>query len=225
MTVYLLPEEPLFPPVEEAEPDGLVAIGGDFSVERLIQAYAQGIFPWFMDENDIFWYSPDPRMMLRPDDFRITVSLGRLIKSGKFEIRIDTKFEEVIRECSSVDRADQDGTWINQSFIDGYTELHHVGLAHSFEAYLNNELVGGLYGVSLGAAFFGESMFYKINNASKVAFAGLVDFCKQHDFLFIDCQVETSHLFRLGANPVRREDYLNLLKDAMVSPTIKGHWK
>jgi leucyl/phenylalanyl-tRNA--protein transferase len=225
VTVYLLPEEPMFPPVDEAEPDGLIAIGGDFSVERLVQAYAQGIFPWFMDENDIFWYSPDPRMILKPEQFRKSKSLERIINSGRFEIRIDTKFHEVITACGSTDRPEQDGSWINRSFIDGYTTLHDQGFAHSFETYFNNKLVGGLYGVSLGAAFFGESMFYQMNDASKVAFAGLTEFCEKHNFLFIDCQVESSHLQKLGAIPIERKSYLNLLSEALRSPTIKGQWK
>ncbi|MCX6279814.1 MAG: leucyl/phenylalanyl-tRNA--protein transferase [Bacteroidetes bacterium] len=215
MTVYLLHKEPLFPPVEDAEPDGLIAIGGDLSVERIILAYSQGIFPWFMEEGDVYWYSPDPRMVLFPEKFHKSESLDRILKSGKFSVRIDSGFEDVIRACASTKRADEAGTWINESFTEAYHELYRRGLAHSVETYYGNELVGGLYGVSLGAAFFGESMFFKMPNASKVAFAALVEFCLHHGLTFIDCQVETSHLRSLGASTVSRTEYLKLLEKAL----------
>ncbi|MEI6433577.1 MAG: leucyl/phenylalanyl-tRNA--protein transferase [Bacteroidota bacterium] len=215
MTVYLLHKEPLFPPVEEAEPDGLIAIGGDLSVERIICAYSQGIFPWFMEEGIVYWYSPDPRMVLFPEKFHKSESLNRILKSGKFSVRIDTGFEDVIRACASTKRTNEDGGWINESFTEAYHELYRRGLAHSVETYYRNELVGGLYGVSLGAAFFGESMFFRMPNASKVAFAALVEFCLQHGLTFIDCQVETSHLRSLGASTVSRTEYLKLLEKAL----------
>ncbi|MCX6266965.1 MAG: leucyl/phenylalanyl-tRNA--protein transferase [Bacteroidetes bacterium] len=210
MTVYLLPEEPFFPPVDKAEPDGLVAIGGDLSAERVLQAYAHGIFPWFKDHEDIFWYSPDPRMILFPEQFKVSDSLNRIIKRNQFAVKFDTAFTQVIHACAAAPRQGQDGTWISQDFIDAYTTLHHRGYAHSVEVFYRDELVGGLYGVSLGAAFFGESMFYSMKNTSKVAFHALVERCRHYGFKFIDCQVETSHLLGLGASLVDRNQYLLL---------------
>lgn len=224
MTVYLLPEEPFFPPVDEAEPDGLIAIGGDLSVDRLLQAYSQGIFPWFLEENDFFWYSPDPRMVLFPERYKVSDSLRRIIKSSLFEVKFDNDFGQVIRSCSHTGRPGQDGTWISTEFIEAYTALYHQGFAHSVETYLNGKLVGGLYGVSLGAAFFGESMFFNVNNASKVALYALVERSKQQEFKFIDCQVETSHLMRSGATLIPRKDYLAILAEAIKKPTCQGRW-
>jgi leucyl/phenylalanyl-tRNA---protein transferase len=225
MTVYLLPDEPVFPPVDEAEPDGLVAIGGDLSVARLLQAYAQGIFPWFVDEDDFFWYSPDPRLVLFPEQYKAPDSLRRIVKKNLFEVRIDTDFEQVVRSCSLAERPRQDGTWITSEFIEAYTALHHKGFAHSIETYCQGALVGGLYGVSIGAAFFGESMFFSMSNASKVAFHHLVGHCKQLKLKFIDCQVETSHLMSLGARLVPRKDYLAMLDEAIKQPTFRGAWQ
>ena len=224
MAVYILPEEPFFPPVEEAEPDGLIAIGGDLSVERLIQAYTKGIFPWFKDEDDIFWYSPDPRMILFPDQYRISDSLKRIIRSNMFRVKYDTVFEQVIRGCATATRPDQDGTWIGEDFIQAYIMLHTRGFAHSVEVFYKEELVGGLYGVSLGAAFFGESMFYTMNNASKVAFNALVERCRQNKIRFIDCQVETSHLMGFGATLVPRNNYLSLLQESLKKEILTNPW-
>jgi leucyl/phenylalanyl-tRNA--protein transferase len=224
MAVYYLPEEPFFPPVDEAEPNGLVAIGGDLSVERLLNAYACGIFPWFMEENTVFWFSPDPRMILFPDQVKTSDSLMRIIRSNRFKVSFDTRFDQVIRSCASAARPGQDGTWISQEFIDAYIALHQKGFAHSVEVCYQDELVGGLYGVSLGAAFFGESMFYSASNASKVAFHALVERCRQSGFSFIDCQMETSHLLRLGAKLLLRKTYLEMLEDAMRKSTYKGSW-
>jgi leucyl/phenylalanyl-tRNA--protein transferase len=224
MTVYLLPDEPYFPPVDEAEPDGLVAIGGDLSVERLLQAYSQGIFPWFVEDEDFFWYSPDPRLVLLPGQYKTQDSLRRIIRKNLFEVRFDTDFGQVIRSCSLAGRPGQDGTWISCEFIEAYTELHRRGFAHSVETYHNGNLVGGLYGLSIGAAFFGESMFFTMSNASKVAFQSLVEHCKQQEVKFIDCQVETSHLVSLGAGLIPRKDYLLMLEEAVKKPTLKGPW-
>lgn len=225
MTVYLLPKEPIFPPVEEAEEDGLIAIGGDLSVERLVEAYASGIFPWFMEEDEVYWYSPNPRLVLYPDKFRKSESLTRILRSGWFQVRFDTRFDEVIKACSSIERPGEHGTWISEEFINAYTELHHLGVAHSVETYFQGELVGGLYGISLGSAFFGESMFYKKANASKVAFAFLVEYCRRLQFKFIDCQVESDHLIKLGATPIPRANYLMLLEEALSTPTKNKYWK
>ncbi|MCX6282941.1 MAG: leucyl/phenylalanyl-tRNA--protein transferase [Bacteroidetes bacterium] len=223
MPVYLLPEEPVFPPPSEAEPDGLLAIGGDLSPERLLKAYADGIFPWFREEEDIFWFSPDPRMVLFPCELKVSESLSRLIRSGKFEIRIDGSFQQVIEACAEAPREGQDGTWIDRDFIEAYIKLHKLGFAHSFEAFLNGELAGG-YGVSIGRVFFGESMFHKVNGASKVAFCYMVEKIKTWQFHFIDCQVETDLLLSFGARPVPRTEYLERLKTAAVFPTYQGPW-
>jgi leucyl/phenylalanyl-tRNA---protein transferase len=225
MTVYLLPEEPFFPPVDEAEPDGLIAIGGDLSVNRLLQAYSSGIFPWFREDEDIFWYSPDPRMVLFPDQFKATDSLKRVIRGNRFKVRFDTVFDQVIRGCAAAPRPGQDGTWISEEFVNAYIELHKCGFAHSVEVFYHDKLAGGLYGVSLGAAFFGESMFFTMNNASKVAFHALVERCKVNKFKFIDCQVETTHLLRFGASLIERKDYLLILEATLKEKTIKGPWK
>ena len=225
MTVYLLPEEPFFPPAVDAEPDGLIAIGGDLSPERLLQAYANGIFPWFRDEEDVFWYSPDPRLILFPGQFKLPSSLNRIIRSRKFTVKFDTDFTSVIRGCAESVRPGQDGTWISGDFIEAYSALHRKGFAHSVEVYFQDDLVGGLYGVSLGAAFFGESMFYRMNNASKVALHALVERCRQYGINFIDCQVETGHLQGLGAVLVDRVDYLNLLETSQKEKTTAGPWR
>ena len=224
MPVYLLPEEPVFPPAEEAEPDGLIAIGGDLSVERLIQAYIHGIFPWFEEAGDVYWYSPDPRMVLFPDQFKLSGSLQRIIRGNRYSIKFDTVFDQVIRRCASAQRPGQEGTWISQDFIEAYTALHVSGIAHSVEVFCQDELVGGLYGVSLGAAFFGESMFFTMSNASKVAFHALVKQCRHYGFKFIDCQVETSHLLGLGATLIDRKDYLLLLEESLKAGTVSGRW-
>jgi leucyl/phenylalanyl-tRNA--protein transferase len=225
MTVYLLPEEPMFPPATEADPDGLIAIGGDLSVNRLLNAYASGIFPWFMEGKTVYWYSPDPRMVLFPEKFRISDSLKRLIRSKKFTTKIDTRFGDVIRACSEVPRPDQEGTWISNEFVSAYTALFKAGFAHSFECYEGDQLVGGLYGVSLGRAFFGESMFHYKANASKVAYAELVSFALNHGISLIDCQMETSHLQRLGAENISREHYLQLLNQALQYPGVAAPWR
>ena len=225
MSVYLLPEEPVFPPVEEAEPDGLIAIGGDLSMDRLIQAYTHGIFPWFKDEDDVFWYSPNPRMIMFPDQFKVPDSLERIIRGNRFNVKFDTVFDQVIHQCAAAPRPGQDGTWISPDFIDAYIALYAHGFAHSVEVFFQGKLVGGLYGISLGAAFFGESMFFTMSNASKVAFHALVGRCVQYGFKFIDCQVETSHLLGLGATLVDRKDYLFLIEESLKAETIRGRWE
>lgn len=225
MPVYLLNDQPIFPPVTEAEPDGLVAVGGDLSIERLLVAYSSGIFPWFEYEELPYWFSPDPRMVLIPGQFKISNSLHRTIKGHKFEVRIDTSFRRVITKCSQVERKGEDGSWITRSFINAYSVLHKEGFAHSFETYYKGELVGGLYGVSLGSAFFGESMFYTMPDASKVAFAHLVDFTQKHGFLMIDCQQETEHLKRMGACAMERTRFLHILNLALQSKTLIGKWR
>lgn len=225
VTVYLLPEEPIFPPAEEADPDGLIAIGGDLSVQRLIQAYSSGIFPWFIEDKKVYWFSPDPRLIMLPGNYRRSESLKRILKQGKFSVSIDTCFEQVIRACGETPRPGDPGTWINDDFIQAYNDLYRLGLAHSFEAFEGDRLVGGLYGVSLGAAFFGESMFFERPNASKIAYSALVDFAVVNNLHFIDCQVVTDHLVRAGALSIPRPKYLEMVGKALEIPTIQGRWK
>ncbi|MBE0647668.1 MAG: leucyl/phenylalanyl-tRNA--protein transferase [Bacteroidales bacterium] len=224
MPVYLLPDEPVFPPANEAEEEGLLAIGGDFSTDRLLNAYASGIFPWFVHEGEPYWFSPDPRLVLFPDKLKVSKSLERIIRSDRFEVRMDTDFEAVIRQCARIKRAHEPDTWISDEFIEGYTNLYKKGFAHSVECYHKGELVGGLYGLSLGKAFFGESMFFTSPNASKVALYHLVKQLMAWDFTFIDCQVETEHFLRMGAMLMPRTEYLNMLEEAIKTPTRRGSW-
>jgi leucyl/phenylalanyl-tRNA--protein transferase len=219
-----MPFEYQFPDPRTADSDGLLAAGGDLSVESLVTAYSQGIFPWFDQDAPILWWSPDPRLVLFPEKLILSASLKQRIRSGLYKVTIDTDFESVIRLCASVYRERQDGTWITEDMIKAYISLHHAGIAHSFETWYKDELVGGLYGVSLGKAFFGESMFYRMRDASKVALCCLVDWAITHEFLFIDAQQSTSHLKSLGAEEIARESFLGLLKEAMKFPTIKGKW-
>jgi leucyl/phenylalanyl-tRNA--protein transferase len=191
------------------EPNGLIAIGGNLSVERLLKAYSLGIFPWYGKDEPILWYSPDPRMVITPDKFHLSKSLKRVIQSSKFEVCIDTAFKNVIFQCQKIARHGQSGTWINDEMIEAYCRLHEAGHAHSYEVYENGELVGGLYGVALGDIFFGESMFSLVSNASKVAFAYLL---QQGPYQLIDCQVENNHLKSLGAFKMPRGLFIQQLK-------------
>lgn len=224
MPISLLSEDLSFPDPRRATDEGLVAMGGDLRLERLLEAYMRGIFPWYSDDQPILWFSPNPRMVLYPTRFRRPESLKRLIKSNKFEVRIDSNFATVIRSCAAIPRPGQSGTWITEDMIDAYIDLHHRGYGHSFEAYLNGNLVGGLYGLSLGRAFFGESMFHTAPNASKVAFDQLVAFCLQHNFLFIDAQTPSKHLQSLGAEEIERDQYLAELQVALNSESIVRRW-
>lgn len=213
-----------FPDPREAEPDGFLAFGGTLSIPYLLNAYAMGIFPWFIHEGDPCWFSPDPRMVLFINEFNYRKSLRRVVKSGKFEVKIDHDFLGVMYHCADTERDDQDGTWITDEFYQGYGQLHELGLAHSFETYYEGQMVGGLYGVSLGRLFFGESMFHTMTDASKVAFVRLVEFCQEHNFLFVDAQQETPHLASLGAKPIPREEYLKHIQDNDLKLTIQGNW-
>ena len=208
----------IFPNPSEADDDGLLAYGGDLSVNRLLCAYSQGIFPWFNDDDPILWWSPNPRFVLYIDDLHIPKSLKKIIKKNRFEIRFDTSFVKVMIECANANRPDQDGTWITPDMIEAYSDLHNQGFAHSFEAWLDGELVGGGYGVSIGDIFCGESMFTKVNDASKVAFVALVDRLKQNGFKLIDSQIYTEHLERFGAKHITRDKYLNLVKQSLNNP-------
>jgi len=191
------------------EPNGLIGIGGNLSVERLLKAYSLGIFPWYGKDEPILWYSPDPRMVITPEKFHLSKSLKKVIQSSKFEVCINTTFKNVIVQCQKIARRGQSGTWINDEMIEAYCKLHESGHAHSYEVYENGELVGGLYGVALGDVFFGESMFSLVSNASKVAFAYLL---QQSSYQLIDCQVENNHLESLGAFKMPRDLFIQQLK-------------
>lgn len=222
--LFELNSEIVFPNPLLSEDDGLLAVGGDLLPERLLEAYRNGIFPWYAEGELLMWWSLNPRMVLFPDSFNCSKSLWRCVKSGKYEVRIDTAFREVMLQCATIKRTGQDGTWITDEMIDAYTTLHEMGYAHSFEAYYNGELVGGLYGVSLGAAFFGESMFAKMTDASKVCLVALVDFADVNNFLYIDAQQETSHLISLGAQSISKEDFLSILFLSNKRKTLRGKW-
>jgi leucyl/phenylalanyl-tRNA--protein transferase len=221
---YLLHESDAFPPAEYADPDGLLAVGGDLSPRRLLRAYSEGIFPWYGDGLPILWHSPDPRMVLRANELRIARSLEKTMRKSLYEIRFDTAFREVIEACASAPRPGQLGTWITLDMIEAYTRLHAMGYAHSAEAWHGGELVGGLYGVSLGGAFFGESMFAIAPDASKVAFVTLVRALESWDIPLIDCQTHTEHLARFGATLWPRKHFLAELGAETRKPTRKGRW-
>ena len=213
-----------FPPADRANADGLLAFGGDLSPERLLTAYTNGIFPWFSDDEPILWWSLDPRLVIRPGEMKVSKSLRRTLKSGRFELRIDTRFREVMQHCAQTPREGQDGTWIVDEMVDAYTHLHELGIAHSFETYLDGEMVGGLYGLAIGKVFFGESMFHAVTDASKVAFYHLHHFLQDNGFLLIDCQQETNHLISLGAYAIPRSAYLAELKTLTHESTPVGNW-
>lgn len=212
MPMHILDSRIWFPPVTEALDDGLLAIGGDLSTERLLQAYRQGIFPWY-DGDVPLWWCPDPRFVLYPHQLRISKSMQQLLKQHKFYFTINQAFEQVIKECMLVPRPGQDGTWINKDVIRAYTTLHYQGLAHSAEVWLNDQLVGGLYGVRLGKLFFGESMFSLVSNASKYAFISYVQQLIREGVVLIDCQVYTQHLESLGAGMISRDEFIRLLQE------------
>ena len=225
MPVYqLLPEVSLFPPTEEAEDDGLLAVGGDLSKERLLAAYSKGIFPWYEVGQPILWWSPDPRLVLTPETLKISRSLRKVLRKQQFEIRFDTAFEKVIKACADVRTEQGEGTWIIPEMQQAYTELHQDGFAHSVESWLDGELVGGLYGISLGQCFFGESMFSTRNDSSKVALVALVEFSREVGIRMIDCQMTTAHLLSLGASEIQRKEFLKNLKILLEQPTLKGSW-
>src|SRR4051812_10842373 len=213
MQLYVLDKNIWFPPVNEALSDGLLAIGGDLSVDRLLLAYKQGIFPWF--DGDIpMWWCPDPRFVLFPDELRVSKSMKALLKRDAFTFTINKAFRQVIRACKEKERADQDGTWITDDVEAAYIQLHKLGYAHSAEVWVDDELAGGLYGVRIGNMFFGESMFSDVSNSSKYAFIKYVDVLKKEGVQLIDCQVYTEHLESLGARMIDRSDFINIVKNA-----------
>lgn len=215
----------VFPSAELADDDGLLAIGGDLSPMRLLTAYANGIFPWYSEDEPLMWWSLDPRLVIRPGEMRVSHSLRQSLRSGKFEVRIDTNFRSVMRHCADTPREGQDGTWITDEMVEAYCKLHEMGFAHSFETYQDGQLVGGLYGIAIGKAFFGESMFHTVSDASKVAFYHLHHFLQRNGFRLIDCQQETPHLISLGAYPIPRQDFLIELESLVTEPSLIGKWK
>lgn len=225
MSVFVLTREPAFPHPSLADSDGLLAIGGDLSEKRLVQAYSLGIFPWYGPGTPILWWSPEPRLVLYPSRLHIPRSLRRILNSGKFRISADTAFEEVIEQCSRVARPGGHGTWILPEMIDAYVKLHDSGIAHSFEAWAGSELVGGIYGVAIGKAFYGESMFYLKPNASKVALVHLSGFIEEHGYHFMDCQQTTRHMLKFGAREISGKRFLEELEPAVVEKGVPGPWK
>ncbi|MEO6313490.1 MAG: leucyl/phenylalanyl-tRNA--protein transferase [Chitinophagaceae bacterium] len=210
MPLFTLGKELIFPPVHLSEPDGLLAMGGDLSTERLLLAYRSGIFPWFDGEYPL-WWCPDPRFVLFPGALKVSKSMKQLLKRNAFEFTVNKAFTEVISNCKTAARKDQDGTWITDAVKTAYVQLHQLGHAHSAEAWLNGELVGGCYGIKMGRVFFGESMFSKLPNASKFAFISYVQVLQQENIQLIDCQVYTPHLESLGAQMIPRQQFISLL--------------
>jgi len=211
MPIFQLTEELVFPDPKLANAEGLLAIGGDLSIERLLLAYQNGIFPWFEDDEQILWWSPDPRLILKLEDFKISKSLLRIIKSQKFTVKFNTRFKDVIESCSKIKRKDELGTWITEGMKSAYIKLHEEGFAHSVEIYLDDTLVGGLYGIAIGKVFCGESMFHTASNASKLALYYLVKLLRENNFSFIDAQTPTDHLKSMGAKEIKRSEFLDLL--------------
>lgn len=210
MPLHALDNRLWFPPVESAQEDGLLAIGGDLSIQRLLMAYERGIFPWY--EGDVpIWWCPDPRFVLLPENLKVTKSMKQVLRKNTFRFTINTAFSEVINNCKKINRPGQTGTWITNEVVASYKKMHEYGYAHSAETWLNGQLVGGLYGIRLGKVFFGESMFSLVSNASKFAFINYVHQLQKEDVQLIDCQVYTEHLESLGATMIPRENFIKLL--------------
>jgi len=222
---YLGPSTP-FPPVESAREDlgGLLAVGGSLAPDRILDAYRQGIFPWGTVDGQPLWYSPDPRMVLFPTEFRLTRSLARTLRSSRFEVRFDTDFRGVIARCAATPRPGQNGTWITDEMNAAYVRLHELGWAHSVETYVAGELVGGLYGMAIGRMFYGESMFSHRTDASKIAFAHLVRYLVDNQFGMIDCQMYTDHLASLGGREIARSDFRARLSALVASGSPRSVW-
>lgn len=221
--VALLDETIGFPPLHEAW-EGLLAIGGDLNEARLIAAYEGGIFPWYGENEPILWWAPEKRCIVRLEDLKISKSMRNVLNRKDFTVKIDTKFEEVVRNCGEL-RKDGEGTWISEEIIQAYLRLHELGLAHSFETWRNGKLIGGLYGVSIGHMFFGESMYSSESNASKIAFIHLIEWAKRNNFGPIDCQIQNNHLNSLGAIEIQRDEFMSLLRTHLNNgKTIRGSW-
>ena len=217
--VYLpqIGNELIFPPISMAREDGMLCFGGDLSLERLLLAYRSGIFPWYGSDQPIIWWSPDPRAVMIPDNIRISHNVRKLLRQNKFDLTKNTAFDKVIAHCRNIPRHGQDGSWITAEMEHAYISLHRAGYANSYEAWIDGELVGGLYGVNIGRAFFGESMFSLTANASKVAFAWMIDDLIRSGITLCDCQVANQHTLFLGAKEIPREEYFQLLDKALVT--------
>jgi len=215
--------EYVFPDIEQASPEGLLAVGGDLEPATLLEAYSKGIFPWFSQYDPILWWSLDPRMVLFTNKIHLSKSLKRVIRSCKFSVSFDNQFESVIKNCSRPENED-DERWITDEMIEAYIRLHKLGFAHSVEVSMDDRLVGGLYGVSLGRMFFGESMFFRVPDASKVALIALTEKLRSFEINVIDCQQETDHMRRMGARPIPRSEFKKLLAEAMKYEAVKGNW-
>ncbi len=228
MPVFYLPDDDyhLFPPPDQAEPSGLVAVSADLHEDRTLMGYANGMFPWFEDGGHYFWFTPDPRFVLFPAELQVHKSMRSIFNQGKFRYSLDTCFADVMQACAAVPRNEvgPDNTWINEQFVITYTRLHELGYAHSVEVWENDQLVGGLYGVSIGKIFFGESMFSRIPNASKAGFITLVRALEQSGFWLVDCQVETPHLVSLGAKGIPRSEFYDFLHKNSYEKTMVGKW-
>ncbi|MFO0752341.1 MAG: leucyl/phenylalanyl-tRNA--protein transferase [Thermodesulfovibrionales bacterium] len=225
MPLFQLTRTLAFPPPELAEPDGLLAVGGDLSEGRLLLAYSMGIFPWYSEGYPLLWWSPSPRLVLIPGELKMSRSLRQVVRKGVFTVTMDTAFEQVIGSCAEISRKREKGTWITDAMREAYIRLHRSGYAHSVESWHGGELAGGLYGISLGSAFFGESMFALKSNASKVALSALVQYLADRGCTLIDCQVTTDHLLSLGAREVPRPEFQRMLKKALAAPTRRGKWE
>ncbi len=224
MPIYALGDNPAFPRPEFADADGLLAMGGDLGIERLVNAYASGIFPWYGEDEPILWWSPDPRWVVPPAEVHISSSMAAVIRSGKFRVTFDTAFSQVMEACASTTRKGQSGTWINQEMLAAYQALHRHYLAHSVEVWHQEKLVGGLYGVVLGRMFFGESMFSHMSNASKTGFIWLARGLERLQFHLIDCQTHTPHLESLGARAIPRAHFLRRLQQSLEYDTLQMPW-
>ena len=224
MPVFELTESIIFPPPELARSDGLLAIGGDLSEARLLLAYEQGIFPWYSQGEPILWWAPSPRLVLEPKQFRISKRLAREIRKNTFKITMDQAFSEVITECADIRVEQDEGTWITNEMKSAYVRLHELGYAHSVECWKEGKLAGGLYGVSLGTVFFGESMFSRVSNSSKTALATLARILTEWKFDMIDCQITTNHLLSLGAQQINGREFYTRLQKYVRLPTHRGKW-
>lgn len=224
MTVFALNAQPVFPDPAHADEDGLLAVGGDLSPQRLLMAYGQGIFPWYSENAPILWWSPDPRLILEPSRIHVPRRLERILRQGRFTFTLDTAFERVICLCADTPRRGAHGTWIVPEMLAAYCSLHELGFAHSVEAWSGGELVGGLYGVAMGGAFFGESMFYREPDASKAALATLMRALDRAGFTLFDCQQTTAHMLRFGGFEVPRVEFLSRLRAALELPFLRGVW-
>jgi leucyl/phenylalanyl-tRNA--protein transferase len=215
-----------FPPLELAlrEPNGLLCAGGDLTPQRIVRAYGDGIFPWYSPGEPVLWWSPDPRMVLFPTEFRISHSLRKTLRKGRYQVRLDTRFKAVIEACAETPRPGQAGTWIAPEIQAAYFRLHELGYAHSVETWIDGKLAGGLYGIAIGKMFYGESMFTHVTDASKIAVAHLARFLGEREFGMIDCQMNTSHLASLGAREIPREDFLRDLQRLTAVPPLCGRW-